>query len=61
MPELQRNRLKSSRNDSETEKRISNQRQPRVVGTTDEINVDLEAVAGYDRDYDPLVEEAVRR
>ncbi|QCW05306.1 hypothetical protein [Natrinema pallidum] len=59
MTTLQRDRLKSSRTETAVENR-SQTIQPRVVGTPDEINVDLEARAGYDRNYDHLIEEAVR-
>lgn len=60
MSTFQRDRLKSSRNDSAAENRSQTTRKPRVVGTSDGINVDLEATAGYDREYDQLIEEAVR-
>ncbi|QCC57276.1 hypothetical protein DVR14_00960 (plasmid) [Natrinema thermotolerans] len=60
METLQTDRLKSSRTESKPENRSQTTRQPRVVGTSDEINVDLEATAGYDRNYDHLIEEAVR-
>ncbi|ELY85277.1 hypothetical protein C486_00255 [Natrinema gari JCM 14663] len=61
MSTLQTGRLKTSRNETESETRSHNSRQPRVVGTSDGINVDLPATPSYDREYDLLIEEAVRQ
>ncbi|ELZ05791.1 hypothetical protein, partial [Natrialba aegyptia] len=56
------NRLKSSRTDAGVENTDHTTSEPRVVGTLDgEVNVDLPATPGYDRDYDSLIEEAVHR
>ncbi|ELY97096.1 hypothetical protein C481_20936 [Natrialba asiatica DSM 12278] len=62
MQTLQRDRLKSSRTDSGVENTEHTTSESHVVGTLDgEINVDLPATPGYDREYDSLIEEAIRR
>ncbi|PGF14265.1 hypothetical protein CP556_25015 [Natrinema sp. CBA1119] len=61
MSRLQPDRLKSSRTESQSENSTQTTRQPLVIGTPDGINVDLEATAGYDRNYDQLIEEAARQ
>lgn len=49
MSTLQSDRLKSSRADTQSENRSHNQRQPRVVGTSDDdgVTIDLRASPGY--------------
>lgn len=49
MSTLQSRRLKSSRTDTQSENSPHNQRQPRVVGTSDDdgVTIDLRATPGY--------------
>lgn len=49
MPTLQRNRLKTSRNGTDTENSSQTTRTPRVVGTsdTDGVSIDFRATPGY--------------
>ncbi|PCR88668.1 hypothetical protein CP557_21810 [Natrinema ejinorense] len=61
MRQLQRNRLKSSRTETQSENRSQTTRQPRDRHTSEEVA--LAAEPAYDRAYDQLLtlEEAVRR
>lgn len=61
MSRLQPDRLKSSRTGSQTENSSQTTRKPRVVGTSD--GLDLSAEPTYDREYNALLslEEAVRQ